>query len=139
MSFLLLFATQIENFFAHRLNDFRTWFFPRRKFKKNTFLNIMTKSQLLSRSLLSQLNGLQPSITTMTSTKTTATMTRMTMTTSKTTNGSNNDNNDNDNQNSKNKIFLVHSRKIRNQSVAKNSQTTLHRFWFPLCLFLSWP
>ena len=51
----------------------------------------------------------------MTSTKTTATMTRMTMTTSKTTN----DNNDNDDQNSKNKIFLVHSRKIRNQSVAE--------------------
>ena len=79
----------------------------------------MTKSQLLSKSLLSQLNGLQPSITTMTSTKTTATMTRMTMTTSKTTNGSNNDNNDNDDQNSKNKIFLVYSRKIRNQLVAE--------------------
>ena len=80
----------------------------------------MTKSQLLSKSLLSQLNGLQPSITTMTSTKTTATMTRMTMTTSKTTNDNNdNDNNDNDDQNSKNKIFLVHSRKIRNQLVAE--------------------
>ena len=81
----------------------------------------MTKSQLLSKSLLSQLNGLQPSITTMTSTKTTATMKRMTMTTSKTPNGSNNDNdnNDNDDQNSKNKILLVHSRKIRNQLVAE--------------------